>query len=131
MRVLVCGGRNFADKWLLWRVLNDVFPWSEPDEQGNSLPRGTLIHGACPTGADALADEYAVVNWLALDEFPADWRKHGKAAGPIRNQHMIDTGRPDVVVAFRGGRGTADLIRRAEQAGIRVIRTWEGAPDDR
>lgn len=125
MRVLVCGGRSFTGKALLWRTLNSVFPWYKPDAHGNTLPAGTLIHGACPTGADALADEYAVVNWLGIDEYPANWKQHGRAAGPIRNQRMIDEGRPDVVVAFAGGRGTADMIRRAEEAGVRVIRAWE------
>lgn len=45
----------------------------------------------------------------------------GKAAGPIRNQHMIDTAKPDLVVSFPGGAGTADMVRRAKAAGVRVI----------
>ena len=51
----------------------------------------------------------------------ADWAKHGRKAGPIRNQRMIDEGRPDLVVAFPGGTGTADMVERARVAGIRVI----------
>ena len=50
-------------------------------------------------------------------EMPADWTKHGKAAGPIRNQKMLDEC-PDLVVAFPGGKGTADMVRRAMKAGI-------------
>ena len=45
-----------------------------------------------------------------------------KSAGHIRNQVMLDKGKPDVVVAFPGGRGTADMVRRAEGAGIEVRR---------
>jgi hypothetical protein len=49
---------------------------------------------------------------------PADWQKHGTAAGPIRNKQMIVSGKPDLVLAFPGGRGTADMSRRAEKHGI-------------
>lgn len=45
---------------------------------------------------------------------------NGKAAGPIRNQRMLDEGKPDLVVAFPGGRGTADMVRRAKAAGVPV-----------
>lgn len=57
-------------------------------------------------------------SWLG---FPANWKSHGKGAGPIRNQKMIDEGKPDLVLAFPGGRGTADMVRRAKAAGVRVI----------
>jgi len=120
-RVLVCGGRDFADKALMWKTLDETFPHSEPDEYGNWLPIGTLIQGDCPTGADALAVDYAMVNWLGLKSFPADWRKHGRSAGPIRNQQMIVEGKPDVVIAFPGGRGTADMVSKARAAGVPVI----------
>jgi len=53
--------------------------------------------------------------------FDADW-KLGKKAGPLRNQRMIDEGRPDLVVAFPGGKGTADMVRRAEAAGVKVLK---------
>jgi hypothetical protein len=52
---------------------------------------------------------------------PADWKAHGRAAGPIRNQRMIDEHRPELVVAAPGGRGTADMVRRARAAGIEVF----------
>ena len=51
----------------------------------------------------------------------ADWETHGRAAGPIRNEKML-TWKPDLVVAFPGGVGTADLVRRAEAAGVPVQR---------
>jgi len=120
-RVLVCGGRDFCDKAILWKTLDETFPHSETDSYGNWLPVGTLIHGDCPTGADALADEYAVVNWLDLKTFPANWEKYGRAAGPIRNAQMLDEGRPDIVIAFPGGRGTADMVSKARASGVPVI----------
>jgi acyl-CoA synthetase (NDP forming) len=55
-----------------------------------------------------------------VTSFPANWKKHGKSAGPIRNQLMLDVGKPDLVIAFPGGSGTADMIRRARKAGVPV-----------
>ena len=54
-------------------------------------------------------------------EVRADWEKHGKAAGAIRNQQMLDDYHPDAVIAFPGGRGTADMIKRARARMIDVI----------
>lgn len=53
--------------------------------------------------------------------FRANSRKHGRAAGPIRNQQMLDEGKPHLVVAFPGGTGTADMVRRAQAAGVLVL----------
>jgi hypothetical protein len=117
MRVLVCGGRDFDGRDLVFKTLDEML--IPPGEM--LPPAATIIHGASPSGADRWADEWAVVNWTGLAEYPADWSAHGKAAGPIRNQRMIDEGRPDVVVAFPGGRGTADMVRRARAAGVRVV----------
>ena len=56
-----------------------------------------------------------------VEEYPADWKKYGKSAGPLRNQRMIDEGKPDLVVAFPGGVGTADMISRAKAYNISVL----------
>ena len=110
MRVLVCGGRDYQDRARACAVLDD-------------LPRDdlTIICGAA-NGADSLAADWALARRAELKWFPAEWRKHGKAAGPIRNQKMLDEGKPDLMIAFPGGRGTADMVRRAESAGVRIIR---------
>lgn len=119
LRVLVCGGRDYQDRDRVTRELNNLC-----GEVSDEYPLGTvclaIIHGACPTGADSFADEWAVGNWAQFKEYPADWKKHGRAAGPIRNQLMIEDGKPDMVLAFPGGRGTADMIARAKRAGIPV-----------
>ena len=52
--------------------------------------------------------------------FPADWKTYGRAAGPLRNARMIAEGKPDLVLAFPGGRGTADMTRKARAAGVEV-----------
>jgi hypothetical protein len=83
----------------------------------------TLIHGGA-RGADSLAAEWAMANGIPVLEYPVtpeDWRTIGKAAGPMRNQRMLDEGKPDLVVAFPGGSGTADMVRRAQRAGVKVI----------
>ena len=124
MRVLVCGGRDFDNyvfvRDTLYALCDEFGLWYPEDEYGNTLPTVEIIHGGCPSGADKCADEFAIVNWCKFQEFKADWDKHGRAAGPIRNQKMLEEGRPDLVLAFRGGRGTADMNRRAEKAGIEV-----------
>jgi hypothetical protein len=51
----------------------------------------------------------------------ADW-SIGRKAGPIRNQRMLDEHAPDLVVAFPGGRGTADMVRRARKSGVEVAK---------
>ena len=65
---------------------------------------------------------------IPVERFPADWSEYGKAAGAIRNQQMLDEGTPDLVVAFPGGNGTLDMVRRSQRAGIKVLRTKERTP---
>lgn len=83
------------------------------------------IHGAIEYVSaglpDALAHDWAVVNWTQFEEYKADWDTYGLAAGPLRNQRMLDEGKPDVVLAFPGGKGTADMVARARKAGVRVV----------
>lgn len=112
MRVLICGGRDYNNRPEMFSFLNN-FCWEQ--EQITDV-----IHGGA-RGADTLAGEWALSWHIPVLVFPADWKKHGKAAGPIRNQQMLDEGKPDVVIAFPGGRGTADMIRRAKAAGIEVL----------
>lgn len=107
MRVLVCGGRDYDD-------MNKVF--STLDDIGPSL----IIEGGA-SGADNLAWRWSKRRGVERLTFQADWSRDGKAAGPMRNQRMLEEGRPDMVVAFAGGRGTADMVRRAQRAGVQVV----------
>lgn len=116
MRVLVCGGRDFTDASMLWGALDRLL---NPEGEPLPPPGHVLIHGGA-RGADLLADAWAIANWVDVDMHPADWRAYGKGAGHIRNQRMLDEGKPDLVVAFPGGRGTADMVRRARKAGVTV-----------
>lgn len=116
MRVLVCGGRDFDDMDCVQCHLD-------------GQPISLIIHGGA-RGADKLASDYAFMMGIEEKCFPADWKRHGKAAGPIRNQQMMDEGRPDLVVAFPGGVGTADMVWRAKSAKIPVIEASPGGPHD-
>lgn len=110
MRVLVCGGRNFSDSELLNRELNKL---------SRRFRISALIHGAY-RGADTLAGEWGNSKGIRVIPVPAEWTVHGPAAGPIRNSKMLAMD-PDVVVAFPGGDGTADMVSQARWAGIQVI----------
>lgn len=81
-----------------------------------------VIHGAArgvDTQAMIAAQTLPGVKHLP---FAAEWHKHGRAAGPIRNRRMLDEGKPDLVVSFPGGRGTANMVTQAIDAGIPVAR---------
>lgn len=115
MRVLVCGGRNYTNRERVYRVLDRFL-------EANNGQGFTLICGACPTGVDAFAEDWANERHLPVDLYPPDWDQHGRMAGPKRNQRMLDEGRPWRVIAFPGGTGTADMVKRAKRARIKV---WE------
>jgi hypothetical protein len=95
-------------------MLSRAIPW-----RGREI---TLVHGAA-RGVDTLATDNAEAWGMTIEAHRADWRKHGRAAGPRRNQEMIDAG-ADLLIAFPGGKGTEDCVARAEAAGIPVRRVY-------
>lgn len=117
-RLLVCGDRNWTDQWRLARYMNAIF-------DDDPRPPECVIHG-CAKGADTIGGLIAQAMGIKVEEYPADWDKYGKAAGVIRNQQMLDEGNPTVVLAchedIKNSKGTADMIRRAEKAKIRVVK---------
>lgn len=118
-RVLITGSRNWTDKDWVWQVLDEMV------EDGD-----TIVHGACPTGADYFADLWCKERHIQVERHPADWDTYGKAAGPIRNQHMVAKG-ADVCVGFPmlGSRGSWDCLKRAEKAGIPIFNMGESYGD--
>lgn len=116
MKVLVCGGRDFHDRARLYRVLDKVH---------ERYPITLVIQGGA-LGADTLAGGWAWKEAIPCLVVPAKWARHGKAAGAMRNQDML-AWEPDMVIAFPGGVGTDDMIRRAKKAGIRVRRVKQEA----
>lgn len=125
VRILICG-----DRW--WGRVHPNAPaaaailarkqWIILHDYVHNLPNGTIvIQGGAP-GADLSAGSVAAGRHLPVEEYPADWRRYGRAAGPIRNQQMLNEGKPHKVVAFHDhieqSKGTADMLRRARDAGI-------------
>lgn len=139
MRILVCGGRDFSkipsrdsrfyqDKVKEYQFVMNVLHgvvcncsknWN-PDD--NWLPTDITIISGAAKGVDTTAIDYSVVNYTQLLTFPADWETHGKRAGYLRNKRMLEEGKPDLVVAFPGGKGTAMMVDIAEKAGVTVFR---------
>lgn len=110
MRIIIAGTRTFNDKGLLFRVM---------DKLTAPLMEVTVLSGAAK-GADALGEEWAHSWYWVVLRYHADWDKHGKAAGPIRNEQMAENA--DALVAFHDGSspGTADMIERARKHKLRT-----------
>jgi hypothetical protein len=115
-RVLVCGGREYTNDKLIYQTLDNYLI--------SCLNAGEDLILCCggARGADALAKQWAVDNGIMHKIYNANWKKWGRRAGPERNQLMIDDFKPDLVIAFPGGGGTADTISRANKAGIQVVK---------
>ena len=142
MKLLVCGGRDYGNilpvkhnrttpEWFIkdkeykhiisvleqFAIENSIF-YSSTD---NWLPEDIFIISGGATGVDSVAIDWAVTHWCGFKEYPADWGKFGKAAGYLRNKQMLNEGKPDIVIAFPGGKGTANMIKLAKNAGIKII----------
>ncbi len=109
----MCGGRAYHDEDAVFGALDNLHTL-------HARPITRVIHGGA-TGADALGARWAALHGVEVQEFRAEWASDGPSAGPRRNQRMLDVARPDLVVAFPGGSGTADMVKRARRAGVIVL----------
>lgn len=120
MKILVCGSRTFTDRELFNNTLDSI---------NEKTPIKDIIHGNA-RGADVMSWSWILKNnhgrtgddALGCMAYNPAWDKHGKSAGIIRNQEMLDKGKPDMVVAFWDGesRGTKHMIDIAQKANIPV-----------
>ncbi len=110
MKVIIAGSRDFTDYSLLCSFADQVLSGCGETE---------IVSGGA-RGADSMGERYARDRGYGLKVFPAEWKKWGRAAGPIRNGQMADYA--DVLIAFWDGQstGTRDMIRKAEEKGLRV-----------
>lgn len=108
MKVIIAGTRDFNDYHAVKSTVSRTC-WELTE----------VVSGGA-SGADALGEEYAMHNGIALKIFKADWDKHGKAAGPIRNREMAQYA--DGLIAFWDGlsKGTMNMIQEARNAGLKV-----------
>ncbi len=106
IRILVCGGRDYDNRTRLFAVLTAVH---------RRVGIAEIIHGAA-RGADHLAGLWARSNRVQETRFPVDHALDGPwpAAGHYRNERMYRESKPDLVLAFPGGKGTANMVRTAQ-----------------
>lgn len=114
VRLLACGGRDYRGAAARQHVFETLAAIDA------KVGIDVLIEGGAQ-GADRLARVWAELHGKPVMEFPANWSYHGKAAGPMRNAAMLKFGLPDIVVAFPGGAGTANMVAQARDAGVRVV----------
>lgn len=115
-RILITGSRDWPCRDLAERVLDSLMRI-----HGDNL---IVVHGDCPTGVDRAFREACENRKVTHEPHPADWAKHGKSAGPRRNQQMVDAGATKCLAFSQEigrSRGTKDCAQRAAEA---VIPTW-------
>jgi YspA, cpYpsA-related SLOG family len=122
MRIIVCGGRDFIDKSFLFMTLDRIRKERNiihviEGGQRTRDPHTREIVG----GADYFAMRWAKLRGVDFTTVKANWETDGKAAGPIRNSVMLLNHAPDAVVAFPGGKGTADMVAKARKKNVEVI----------
>ena len=108
MRIAFTGGRDYTNAHVVCCVL-DMLDWHNH----------VLLVGDCPTGLDFIVQKETD----RCEVFRANWDKHGKAAGPIRNGEMLHEA--DFLIAFPGGKGTENCVKQAKEMGITVLRIEE------
>ena len=111
MRLIVSGGRAFADAELVQRELRQL---------NLRKPISVLIHGWIGPAAPVV-DHWAREHGIPIVRYPPNWELYGKHAEAYRNEFMLADSRPDLIVAFPGGRDTADLVQRARNTGVAVL----------
>lgn len=129
--ILVCGTREAGEEWA--STVHAWLKWAsfELSRPGHRTDELQLVHGGAH-GIDSLAKRWAEAAYWDVREYPADWAKHGNAAGPIRNRAMFVDAKPDLVLAFgpiiksrgRDGvklTGTGDMVSVAHEGGCQVI----------
>lgn len=120
-RVLVTGGRDYTDRCTIYQKLDALHA---------DIGIAVIVTGGCPTGADAIANDWS---WFRLNRpaetYPASFDTFGKPAGPIRNGWVVRNVRVDLVFAFPGNTGTADTLTQAEREGVRCLLALDYNPN--
>ena len=115
--VVVAGGSRYQE--------DQAFVFDAMDAIHARTPIAKVANGGC-RGTDKLVTSWAKSRGVEWEEHEAKWDEFGKSAGPIRNRHMLRVEKPDLVVAFPGGSGTKDLVRKAKEFEIQTILVERG-----
>jgi predicted polyphosphate/ATP-dependent NAD kinase len=111
MIVLITGGREYRNQREMFAVLDKLHA-----ERKFTF----LVHGDA-RGADQMSHRWAKKRGVQPVAMEALWDAEGDASGTLRNARMLEFSKPDLVVAFSGGRGTANMMRIARKAGVELI----------
>lgn len=113
-RIIVCGGRDFADEDLFIKSMDEILPQYEDVE---------IVSGHAK-GADTFGERYAEAHGIPVAIFKADWKKYGRGAGPVRNKEMLEYAKQEspVIIAFWDGKskGTKNMIDQGTKANAKV-----------
>lgn len=112
-RVIIAGGRDFNDYDLLKEKVDHLLSLKSETQQ-------IVVVSGHASGADTLGERYAEEKGYSCELHPADWKTHGRAAGPIRNAEMAEVA--DALIAFWDGqsRGTKSMIELAKKKNLKV-----------
>lgn len=108
MKVIIAGGRDITDPALVFEAI-----------RASGFEIGEVVSGGAK-GVDSIGEDWAIANGRPIKWFHADWTKHGRAAGPIRNRQMAEYA--DALIAVWDGksRGTKNMIEEATRRGLKV-----------
>ncbi len=130
MIIAVCGSRKPASLSPPWRMPMAIMFLDQLLGADAAAGKITLLVEGGAEGFDRWAGAWALARGVPHKMEEADWKTHGLAAGPIRNQHIIDHFKPTLLIAFPGGKGTRDMVKRARAAGLRIVFPDPDAPLD-
>ena len=86
-RIIIAGGRDFSDYDKLKGHVDKCINEALTEHRGSEI----IIVSGKAKGADSLGERYAKEKGYKIAEYPADWKKNGRAAGLIRNKQMADS----------------------------------------
>lgn len=106
MKVIIAGSRSFICDQVFYGAINVLCPYDITE----------VVSGGA-RGVDAMGERWAEINCYPLTKFPADWERHGKAAGPIRNKAMAEYADALFYIHYESSPGTADMIKQMKKLG--------------
>lgn len=110
-RVIIAGTRNFQD----YRLLKEKISFYLSNTPGDII----IFSGGC-AGADKLGERYAREHKIEVKKFPADWKRYGKGAGPLRNQQMANEATHCILFWDGISKGTKVMHELAKRAGLKI-----------